>query len=123
MNESIIASQDDNWEENTAYDEPKKSTMNSPLDIESSTLTTATIVQDETSIPPNSSRNCCVKMWQYENIPEAKGYALLAMGRGVAVMSNGKNLRFSLYFVTSHSTHLNKIQLILLLLDRMFTIY
>jgi hypothetical protein len=29
-------------------------------------------------------------MWQYEGVPEAKGYALLAMGRGVAVMSNGK---------------------------------
>ncbi|KAL9180485.1 hypothetical protein ACHAXT_010938 [Thalassiosira profunda] len=31
---------------------------------------------------------CCVPLWQYGGIPEARGYALLAMGRGVAVMSN-----------------------------------
>jgi hypothetical protein len=96
---SIFAGQDDSWEENNAIDEPKKeTTMNSSLDIESSTeaattttTTSAINIQDETSVPPASSRNCCVKMWQYENVPEARGYALLAMGRGVAVMSNGEN--------------------------------
>lgn len=91
----IIAGHDDIWEENNAIDEPKQSTMNSSLDIESSTAatttTTAIIHHDETSVPPSSLKNCCVKMWQYENVPEAKGYALLAMGRGVAVMSNGMN--------------------------------
>ena len=91
MNASIIVGHDhdDCWEENNAS-EPVK-TMNSSLDIESSTSAmTATIVQDETSVLTTSSRNCCVKIWQYEGVPEAKGYALLAMGRGVAVMSNGK---------------------------------
>ena len=37
---------------------------------------------------PSSSIKCCTKIWQYGGIPEAKGYALLAMGRGVAAMSN-----------------------------------
>mmetsp|Transcript_38950 Transcript_38950/g.81864 ORF Transcript_38950/g.81864 Transcript_38950/m.81864 type:complete len:552 (-) Transcript_38950:197-1852(-) len=34
------------------------------------------------------SGGCCCRMWDYQGVPEAKGYALLAMGRGVAVMSN-----------------------------------
>jgi len=90
MSDSSTADQhhDDCWEENNASD-PATTKMNPSLDIESSAMT-ATSVQDEASLPPTSSRNCCVKMWQYEGVPEAKGYALLAMGRGVAVMSNGK---------------------------------
>ena len=31
---------------------------------------------------------CCHTLWDYKGVPEAKGYALLAMGRGVAVMGN-----------------------------------
>lgn len=37
---------------------------------------------------------CCIKMWNYDGILEARGYALLAMGRGVAVMSNSKHVLF-----------------------------
>ncbi|KAK1733261.1 autophagy-related protein 22 [Skeletonema marinoi] len=32
--------------------------------------------------------NCCKRLWDYQDTPEAKGYALLSMGRGVAVMAN-----------------------------------
>ena len=28
--------------------------------------------------------NCCKRLWDYQDTPEAKGYALLSMGRGVA---------------------------------------
>lgn len=34
-------------------------------------------------------KNCCWALWDYDGICEARGYALLALGRGVAVMSNG----------------------------------
>src|SRR5210317_1183851 len=43
--------------------------------------------------------NCCSRRWEYGGIPEAKGYALLAMGRGAAVMSNGTLLLFYTYCV------------------------
>eukprot|EP00986_Skeletonema_menzelii_P007700 scaffold3039_cov121-Skeletonema_menzelii.AAC.3 len=36
-------------------------------------------------MPPSS---CCKRLWDYQDTPEAKGYALLAMGRGVSVMAN-----------------------------------
>ncbi|KAL3816931.1 hypothetical protein ACHAXA_009791 [Cyclostephanos tholiformis] len=60
--------------------------------------TTTAMTQDlavtspEITSPPPSSRSCCLTMWDYgENgdMYEARGYALLAMGRGVAVMGNG----------------------------------
>lgn len=34
-----------------------------------------------TDAPPETS-NCCSRRFEYEGIPEAKGYAFLAMGRG-----------------------------------------
>jgi hypothetical protein len=51
------------------------------LDIR--TTTAATFVSQEISTPPPPSRNCCVAMWRYGdsgNMPEARGYALIAMG-------------------------------------------
>ena len=32
--------------------------------------------------------SCYEKLWDYRGVPEAKGYALCAIGRGVAVMGN-----------------------------------
>jgi len=46
----------------------------------------STVSQQEAASPP-ASGNFCVRMWEYGGSPEAKGYALLAMGRGAAVMS------------------------------------
>ena len=92
MDECNNTRQDDDWEENMIGTPEPETKMMNPLDIESSTFATTTIVQDESSLPPTSSKNCCVKMWQYEGLPEAKGYAILACGRGVAVMSNGKDI-------------------------------
>ena len=40
---------------------------------------------------PSEEKCCCVKMFHYGGVVEAKGYALNAMGRGAAVMSNGEN--------------------------------
>jgi len=60
------------------------------FDVEASPKTMqqqeSTMSQEPSSPPP--SRNCCSSMWRYGGIAEAKGYALIAMGRGVAVMSN-----------------------------------
>mmetsp|Transcript_20149 Transcript_20149/g.43767 ORF Transcript_20149/g.43767 Transcript_20149/m.43767 type:complete len:548 (-) Transcript_20149:358-2001(-) len=64
------------------------------LDIESPAANAAPVskqeltVSQETPSSPPPSGNCCATMWHYGGIPEAKGYALLAMGRGAAVMSN-----------------------------------
>ena len=38
---------------------------------------------------PSPRGGCCRRAWDYGGVPEARGYALLAMGRGMAVMSNG----------------------------------
>jgi len=57
----------------------KESSSKSSLD-QNETVSTATDVL--------SRYPCCSEMWHYDGILEAKGYALLAMGRGVAVMSN-----------------------------------
>lgn len=40
---------------------------------------------------PSEEKCCCIKMFHYGGVVEAKGYALNAMGRGAAVMSNGEN--------------------------------
>ena len=37
-------------------------------------------------MPPSLS--CCKRLWDYQDTPAAKGYAMLAMGRGVSVMAN-----------------------------------
>jgi len=42
------------------------------LEVDQTTITDA---------PPETS-NCCSRRFEYEGIPEAKGYAFLAMGRG-----------------------------------------
>ena len=61
------------------------------FDVEASPKTMqqqeSTMSQEPSSPPP--SGNCCCSMWRYGGISEAMGYALIAMGRGVAVMSNG----------------------------------
>ena len=71
----------DSWDDNAEVENAKK--MNDTFNIESSSAQVA----DATA--PSSPGNCCVKIWQYGGIREARGYALLAMGRGAAVMSNG----------------------------------
>lgn len=64
-----------------------------PDDIESPTADDAVVdllseeKNDDTSSQTKCS-SCCRKMWHYGGIPEAKGYALLAMGRGATVMAN-----------------------------------
>ena len=87
----------DGWEDNNDTNE-KYPIMNS-LDIESpTTKMTATtqesaMSQEEPPLSATTSERttCCSKMWHYGGVVEAKGYALNAMGRGAAVMSNGEN--------------------------------
>lgn len=67
------------------------------LDIETTTTTQDqdSAVSQEISPPLPPPRNCCFALWHYGdsgNMSEARGYALLAMGRGVAVMGNGTRM-------------------------------
>ena len=65
------------------------------VEINSSSLTTtedSSAKQEDTTVTivssPPLKRCCCVALWHYEDLREARGYALLAMGRGVCVMGN-----------------------------------
>lgn len=71
----------------------------SSLDIESPTADDSCAVKQESTVSQELSRtpssgkcglcaNKSISIWRYGGISEAKGYALLAMGRGAAVMSN-----------------------------------
>lgn len=73
-------SSNDKWDENC----PDK-TMTTPLNVD-------VIASDTTQTSDVGDGNCCTKRFQYGGIPEAQGYALLAMGRGAAVMSNGRSI-------------------------------
>ena len=70
----------ENWDDN---DIDKKVNMTA-LDIDVESPAT-----DALPLPSSDSNgNCFSRVFNYGGISEAKGYALLAMGRGAAVMSN-----------------------------------
>ena len=62
----------------TDNDEEKK-ISNDNNNITSLEVDQATITTDA---PLSETSNCCSRRFEYEGIPEAKGYAFLAMGRG-----------------------------------------
>ncbi len=70
------------WDDN---DEVENAKERDSFNIESSSAA----LQLDDAAAPSSRNNCCVKIWQFGGIREARGYSLLAMGRGAAVMSNG----------------------------------
>ena len=68
------------------------------IDKKANNMISLEVVESSASSPSSDEGgNCCSRRWEYGGIPEAKGYALLAMGRGAAVMSNGTLLLFHTY--------------------------
>ena len=80
-------SSNDKWDENCP-DKTNMTTTSLDVDVIIASDTTQTTSDAE------ENGNCCTKRFQYGGIPEAQGYALLAMGRGAAVMSNGMCICF-----------------------------
>jgi hypothetical protein len=81
-----------NGDDRRGDDENSEEVKMNSLDIETATATittqdqdsTVTVMSQEISPPAPPSRNCCCEMWHYGdngNMLEARGYALLAMGK------------------------------------------
>ena len=94
---------DDKWEDDNCTNDKANNNIMAPLspctDDKENKMTPLDIeanASEPQNISDDAHENCCSKRFQYGGLPEAKGYALLAMGRGAAVMSNGASIFYSL---------------------------
>lgn len=95
MQEASLARKDSSFGGDAVEGDTNSTTQDSTAVSLVTTTTTTTAEENATSLsptssspPPSSRRFCCGALWHYEDLREARGYALLAMGRGVAVMGN-----------------------------------